>query len=256
MADFLNKKMIDLSIIIVNYKTPELTKACVASVKKYPPKVSYEIIVIDNSFDNVGFARGNNKGIKKAKGKYILLLNSDTEVKEGSIDKLLEFAKGHKDAGAVVPKLLNPDGSVQASVFRFPTLWRAIRQYFLRNKDLLDKYVPNTNIIEVAIMAAYLITPTCLKKVGLLNEKYFMYFEDFDYARKIKKADLKIYYLADSEVFHHHGASGRSLAENSNQWRRLIPSSKIYHGAFRHYLINAIIWLGQKWALTKKILFG
>ncbi|MEK7061167.1 MAG: glycosyltransferase family 2 protein [Patescibacteria group bacterium] len=248
--------MIDLSVIIVNYKTPKLTEACVSSVKKHPPKVSYEIIVIDNSFDNVGFAGGNNKGIKKAKGKYILLLNSDTEVKKGSIDRLLEFAKYHEDAGVVAPKLLNPDGSVQASVFRFPTFCRAIQQYFLKEKGLLDKYVPNTNIVEVAIMAAYLITPTCLKKVGLLNEKYFMYFEDFDYARKIKKANLKIYYLKNSEVIHHHGASGISLAENKDQWKRLIPSSKIYHGTLGHYLINAIIWLGQKWVLTKKILFG
>lgn len=245
--------MIDLSIIIVNFKTPLITKACVTSIKKYPPEVSYEIIVIDNSLDNIGFAAGNNKGIKKAKGKYVLLLNSDTEVKSGAIDKLLEFAKYHEDAGSVVPKLVNPDGSVQASVFKFPTIWRAVRQYFFGEKGLLDKYVPETEVVEVAVMAAFLITPACLKKVGPLNEKYFMYFEDFDYARRIKKADLKIYYLGDAEVVHHLGASGKNLAESRDQWKRLIPGSKIYHGLAGHYLINLIIWLGQKW---QKLLNG
>jgi GT2 family glycosyltransferase len=239
--------MMDLTIIIVNFKTPLTTKACVDSIKKYPPEAPYEIIVIDNSQDNVGFAAGNNKGIKKAKGKYILLLNSDTLVKEGSINKLLEFAEKHRDAGAVVPKLLNPDGSAQPSVFKFPTIWRAVRQYWFGEKGLLEKYVPDKEVVEMAVMAAFLITPACLKKVGLLNEKYFMYFEDFDYARRIKKADLKIYYLSDSEVVHHHGASGKDIADIKNQWRRLIPSSKIYHGLIGHYLINSIIYLGQKW---------
>ena len=239
--------MTDLSVIVVNYKTPLLTKACVSSIKKYPPRVPYEIIVIDNSLNNVGFAAGNNKGIKKAKGKYILLLNSDAEVKEGTIDRLLEFAGNHQDAGAVVPKLINPDGSVQASVFRFPTVWRTIREFWFGEKGLLDKYMPETEVVEVAVMAAFLITPACLKKVGPLNEKYFMYFEDFDYARRIKKANLKIYYLSDSEVFHHHGASGKNLAESRDQWKRLIPGSKIYHGPVGHYLINSVIWWGQKW---------
>ena len=239
--------MTDLSIIIVNFKTPLITKACVASIKKYPPEVTYEIIVIDNSMDNIGFAAGNNKGIKMANGKYILLLNSDTQVQEGAINKLLEFAKKHQDAGAVVPKLLNIDGSIQASVYRFPTVCRAIRQYWFGEKGLLEKYVPETEVVEEAVMAAFLITPVCLKKVGLLSEKYFMYFEDFDYARRIKKADLKIYYLTDSEVVHQHGASGKNLADSENQWRRLIPSSKIYHGLAGHYIINGVIWLGQKW---------
>jgi GT2 family glycosyltransferase len=239
--------MVDVSVIIVNYKTPKLTEACVNSVKKHPPKCSYEIIVIDNSLDNVGFAKGNNKGIKKAKCKYILLLNSDTEVKEGAIDKLLKFAESHGDAGAVVPKLLNPDGSTQASVYRFPTICRAFRQYFIKEKGLLDKYASETGTVEVATMAAYLITPACLEKVGLLNEKYFMYFEDFDYARRIRNTNLKIYYLSDSEVIHHHGASGKNIADSKNQWRRLIPSSKIYHGLLGHYIINLVISVGQKW---------
>lgn len=230
----------ELSIIIVNYKTPELTSQCVASIKKYPPKIKYEVIVIDNTFDNVGFAKGNNKGIKKAKGKYILLLNSDTEVKKDSIQKLWEFAKSHPNAGVVASRLLNADGSIQPSVFRFPTIWMAIRQYWFGEKNLLDKYIPTTPTVEVAVMAAFLITPKCLSKVGLLNEKYFMYFEDFDYCRRIKEAGLKIYYVPDAKVVHYHGASG------SSDWKRLIPGSIIYHGIVKHYILYFILWTGQK----------
>src|SRR5581483_8740193 len=137
----------DLSIIIVNFNTKELTLNCIKSIKNSKPKMGYEIIVVDNASEenlpksknyilirnkaNLGFAKANNIGIKNAKGKYILLLNSDTIIKDSAIDKLYEFAKKHNDAGAVVPQLLNKDGSVQASCFRFPTIKNALRHYFL-----------------------------------------------------------------------------------------------------------------------------
>lgn len=239
--------MVEVSIIIVNFKTPKLTRECVEAIKKSDSKTKYEVIVIDNSNDNVGFARGTNKGIRKAKGKYILLLNSDTKVKKGTIDKLIGFAKIHNDAGSVAPCLLNQDGTVQASVFRFPSLVKALRQYLFGEKGLLDKYAPkNTTEVEVATMAAFLITPKALKKVGLLNEKYFMYFEDFDYCREIKRAGLKVYYLSEAGVIHRHGASGKEIADQLNQWRRLIDGSKIYHGFLMHHLIRIVTWIGQK----------
>ena len=96
-------------------------------------------------------------------------------------------------------------------------------------------------------MAAFLITPKALNKVGLLDERYFMYFEDIDYCRRIARAGLKIYYLPEAEVYHVHGASGKGLVDDKNQWKRLIPSSKIYHGLLRHYLISFIIASSQKW---------
>lgn len=238
------KKTIDLSIIIVNYKTPKLTKDCVDSVKKSKPRVSHEVIVIENSIDNIGFAKANNEGIKKARGKYILLLNSDTVVRKGAIDKLYEFAKDHQDAGVVAPKLLNIDGSVQPSVFRFPTIAKAIEQYFLpAGRQVLDKYYPleqEPSIVDVAVMAAFLITPRALDKVGLLDEKYFMYFEDFDYSRRVNEARLKIYYVPEAEVIHIHGASG-----GSNKY--LVESAKKYHGIVGYYIYTFVLWLGQKW---------
>lgn len=269
-------KKIELSIVIVNFNTAEITVNCLQSIKKYPPSVEYEIIVIDNASSdnslkflskqkitliknskNYGFAYANNQGITKAKGEYILLLNSDTLVTKNSIGCLLDFAKSKKNLGAVVPKLLNSDKSTQASVFRFPTINRAIKQYWFGINQFLEKFAPqNTNPVKVeaAVMAAFLITPLALKKVGKLNEKYFMYYEDIDYCRKLKKENLDIYYIPDSKVIHLHGASGKNLAHSKDQWKRLIPSSKIYHGVINHYLYNTILWSGQKIQNLKQLL--
>ncbi|CAN5303750.1 N/A [soil metagenome] len=231
----------DISIIIVNFKTDKLVSDCISSIKKNT-KLKYEIIVIDNSEDNKGFAIANNIGIRKAKGKYILLLNSDTIVKPQAIDKLYDFAETTPNIGAVVPQLLNSDGSIQGSVFKLPTVLKAIRQYFFGENKLLDKYYPKEKtpvVVESAVMAAFLITPETLKKVGKLDEKYFMYFEDLDYCKRINEAGLKIYYLPESEVIHIHGASG-----GKNE--KLIESSKKYHGILVYYIYTLVLWLGQK----------
>lgn len=263
-------KNIELSIVIVNYNTEKLTLQSIKSVIKYKPSVNSEIIVVDNGSsdgsvkvlqklkeikliknkDNLGFSKGNNIGIKNAKGKYVLLLNSDTEVKKGTIDSLHNFAKGDDKVGAVAARLLNPDGTPQASIYNLPNMKNAFLEYWLGKKGAYEKYLPkgeNPIKVEAAVMAAFLITPNGLKKAGLLNENYFIYFEDLDYCRKLKQSRLDIYYLPSAEVIHHHGVSGRNLADEQNQWRRLIPSSKIYHGVVVHHLINLIIWSGQKW---------
>lgn len=259
----------ELSIIVLNYNTGDVFKKCVDSILKTTKnltKPSCELILIDNaskdnSFqfptipritaikntENVGFSRGYNQGIRKAKGEYILMFNPDTQVLPGAIQKLLDFAKNTQDAAVVGPKLLNPNGSVQASSFKLPTLWGAVREFWLGQKGIYSKYVPQKGTVESLVMAAYLLTPRALKEVGLINEKFFMYFEDLDYARRVKKAGLKIYYLPVAEVIHYHGISGKSLAQEKDQWKRLIPSSKIYHGVLLHYLINFILWSGQKW---------
>jgi len=264
--------MFDVSIIIVNYNTKDLTLDCIDSILEEGSKLKKEIIVVDNASsdgsvdllhklqkneviqfikntENVGFAKANNQGIKIAKAQYILLLNSDTKVKKYAIEKLVSFAQKDSSIGAVGARLLNPDGTVQASAFPLPTITRAIQQYWFGEKGLLDKYIPKGTKpveVEVLVMAAFLITPEAIRQVGMLNEKYFMYFEDFDYCRSILNAGLKIYYLPQSEVIHYHGASGRKVSDPDNQWRRLIPSSKIYHGLVGHHLFNFILWSGQK----------
>ncbi len=258
---------IDLSIIIVNYNTKDLLIACIDSILRVNPKLEYEIIVVDNASSdgsqdvlaklvskklrliqhksNLGFAKANNTGIKKALGKYIFLLNSDTLVKRGTLETLVEFAKKNLSVGLAAPQLFNLDGTVQPSVFRFPTIGRAIRQYWFGEKGILDKHYPSSNkpvLVEAVVAAAFLITPQVLSKVGLLDEKYFMYFEDLDYCKRVNEAGLGVYYLPTSEVIHYHGASGKGSLAN----KYLISSSKKYFGIFRYYIYTFILWSGQK----------
>jgi len=267
----------EVSIIIINWNTKELVLSCVESVYKSISKLSFEVIVVDNGSQdgsvealkklrfknlkiisnekNLGFAKANNIGITIAKGKYILLLNSDTEVKKRVIDKMVEFGKGKDDVGVVGAKLLNKDGSLQESVFNLPTLTRVVRQYWFGQKGLLDKLSPKGEQpveVEAVVGAALLITPRARKEVGILSEKYFMYFEDLDYCRRVRKAGMKVYFLPSAEIYHYHGASGRKIINNGEQWRRLVPSSKAYHGAIQHYLIWYVMWTGQKFGKLVK----
>lgn len=264
----------DLSIIIVNFNTKKLTLDCIKSIIKSKLKVGYEIIVVDNgSTDkipkskfyelidkacqlklitneaNLGFARANNQGIKIAKGKYVLLLNSDTVVKDGAVEKLYEFAEAHEDAGVVGSKLLNKDGSVQNSVFHFPTIINAIRQFWFGEKNLFGLYVPETfepTTVNAVVGASFLITPKAREKLGVLDERYFFYYEDLDYCKRVWDAGLKVYYVPDAEIIHLKGASGKALVNENEQWKRLVPSSKIYNGIFGYYILFIIMWLGQK----------
>lgn len=271
-----NFNKIKVSVIIVSYNTEKLTLQCIKSVIDSVINLYYEIIVIDNNSNdktvyeiskvkdhkpkvkieiikndkNLGFSKAVNQGIKNAKGEYILLLNSDTVVPNGAINKLLNFAQEKKDAGVIGARLLNEDKNVQASCFFFPTIKRAFLQYFCGKKNYLEKYAPITEsfeVVESVVGAVFMITPVALKKVGIFDERYFMYFEDLDYCRRVRNAGLKVYYYAGASVIHIHGASGKKLVSNENQWRRLIPSSKIYHGLYYHYLLNGVLWLGQKW---------
>lgn len=262
-----------LSIIIVSFNTKKLTLGCIKSISKEGSNLTKEVIVVDNGSKdsspeavesysckltlklirnrtNLGFAKANNQGIKQAKGRYVLLLNSDTKVKKGALRKLVEFAEKTPNAGVVGARLLNPDGSVQPSCLRFPTIKNAIAEYWFGKKGLFDKYAPKgkkPRQVDAIVGAAFLITPQARKEIGLLDERYFMFYEDIDYCRRVKRATLAVYYLPAAEIIHQHGASGKELADEASQWRRLIPSSKIYHGLSKHYLLTAILWSGQKW---------
>ena len=263
-----------LSVIIASYNTKDLTLVAVSSILKQNPKVDYEIIVVDDgSTDgsvealrqlerrsknlkiivnekNLGYVRTNNKGIEVSVGKYKLLLNSDTEVKKGALEALVEFAQTHQDAGVVGSKLLNPDGTLQSSCYRLPTIKNAILEYWLGRKGFFGKYAPRGKkpvAVEAVVGAAFLLTPQALKKAGMLNLAYKSYFEDLDYCRAVRHKGLKVYYLPEAEIIHYHGASFAKLSDEKNRWRKLVPSSKIYHGLFKHYLLNFIIRIGQKW---------
>ncbi len=146
-------------------------------------------------------------------------------------------------------KLLNIDKSSQGSVLKLPTILGAVKEYWLGKAGYFGLYVPETNkpaVVDAVVGAAFLITKVARNKVGLLDERYFMYFEDLDYCRRAQKVGLKVYYMPESRIIHYHGASGKDIIEPEFQWKRLVPSSKIYHGQIKHEIISFIMWTGQK----------
>lgn len=266
--------MAEISIIIVCLNNKDLVVDCVKSIKNEGSGVKKELIVVDNgsndgsqiavkklqksvpnlylieNVENLGYSKANNQGIERAKGEYLLLLNSDTIVKKRALGKMIKFARETKDAGVVGPKLLNVDGSLQASCFHFPTIKNAIREYWLGATGLFEKYAPegiDPATVDAVVGAAFLITPSAFKKVGMLDERYFAYFEDIDYCRNVWKVGLKVYYYPISEIVHYHGATFKKLEPSKNRWKKLIPSSKVYHGPLKHHLLTAVLWSGQKW---------
>ncbi len=262
------------SIVIVNFNTGNLLKECLASIDKSTNNFKNpitEVILVDNASsdesvlkigdykndnnikiignsENVGFAKAVNQGIGNAGGEYVFLLNPDCKMKDNVLQKLIEYSENHLSIGALGPKLLNSDGSIQTSVMPFPGVVRAFKEFFFGIK-VYSKYTPKVSIptnVDAVVMAAFLITPEALKRVGKLNEKYFMYFEDIEYCSRLHKEGLSVIYFPGAEVIHHHGVSGRKILDYNNQWKRLIPSSKLYHGPLKHYIINFVIWFGSR----------
>lgn len=258
------KNNMNLSIVIVSYNTREILKRCLGSLPK-----KFEIFVVDNASsddsvtmirknfpkvkliinkENLGFAKAVNQALRVIQNGAVLLLNSDTLVKGKTLNKLIEFEKQVQPA-IIGLKMLNTDGTVQGSCFYLPTVKRAILEYLLGKKNYFSKYAPQgKNPVEVEAVSggAMMISREVIDKIGLFDERFFMYFEDLDYCRRAKKTGLKVYFLPTAEIIHEHGASGIKLAGSKDQWKRLIPSSKIYHGWLKHSFISFILWSGQK----------
>ena len=260
-----------LSIIIPTWNTSKITKKCIDTITEYLPKNYFQIIIVDNgstddtpqilgklksityirNSSNLGFSKANNIGVKKAKGEYLLFLNSDMELVDSSLVEMLNFIDSNSTIGMIGPKFLNPDLTDQGSVIPLQTPLNAIKEYWFNIQNSYTKYTPQT-IVPVKVDnisgGAVLIRKSDFIKIGGWDEKYFFYYEDLELCRQIRKQKLNIYYFPSCKVIHRHGASGSNLANASNQWKRLIPSSIKYHGLIEHYIIYLIIWISQKFS--------
>ncbi|HUW22052.1 MAG TPA: glycosyltransferase family 2 protein [Candidatus Bathyarchaeia archaeon] len=270
-----------VSIIIVSFNTKNILEKCLGSLEHgcWGLKGSWEVVVVDNgSTDgsaeflrqwqkenlayqfiglakNYGFSKAVNQGIKKAEGKYLLLLNSDVICRKGAIVSLIKFTEKTESVGIVGGRLLNPDGTPQSSVFHLPTISGAVREFWLGQSGAFQKYLPDGDkpvIVEAVVGAVMLIPKQVTEKVGLFDKRFFLYFEDLDYCRRLRKAGFRIYYFPQAQFVHCHGASGKKTPGKVNSY--LVQSSKIYHGLFRHYLINTVIAGGQKMVKLRKAL--
>jgi hypothetical protein len=232
-----------LSIIIVSWNVTNDLLNCLASLDACPVCADAEIIVVDNAStdgtpdaiknaypgvrlvenpENMGFARANNIGMDTSRGDYVLLLNPDTIAAPGAVDTLVRFLDDNPDVGAVGPKILNTDGTVQGSVRRFPTfrgvlyshtvcrLLRLFRRQYV--EWMMKDFTFDTQTDVDQIMgAAMLVRRSVIDRVGLFDADFFMYFEEVDWCCRIKQASWRIVFLPDAVVTHLGGQSSRQV---------------------------------------------
>lgn len=239
--------MIDISIVVINYKTRELTLDCVNSVFKNTKDINYEVILVDNaSLDgsvetfknyqstlnipnngklklvfnnkNTGFTGGNNTGLAHCRGRYVLFLNSDTLLIDNTIKSTLDKLEANSDIGAISCQLQNMDGTLQGCGGSFPTLFKVFAWMFFVDdililKNFIKPYHAPLNMFNDSHFQDWIAGTYFLTRHDLLDivkgwdNDYFMYVEDVDLCYRIKKAGYKIYYLAEKYIKHVGSAS-------------------------------------------------
>lgn len=293
----------DLSVITVAFKSQNEIEQWVESLVKTIKENTFEMIVSDNSPDdkteklvenlqkkhknliyihnhgNLGFSKGNNVGIKKSSGEYVLFLNPDMIVEEGTIDGMLSFLRQHTEAGTATPAVFLPNGKLDDSCHRgFPTPWNSFT-YF----SGLSKLFPNTKLFsgynltnlnfsrthEIDALAGsfLLISRKLGEELNWWDEDYFFYGEDIDFCYRIKKAGYKIFFVPEFKALHYKGMSS-GIKEVSQEASRATIETKIWATNQRfkamkifykkHYekkypfVINALVYFAIKikWKMT------
>lgn len=259
--------MITLGIIILNYRTPQLVVDCLFSLQDQIKSDKQQVIVVDNAsgdnsieiIENVikqqrwenwvklipsavngGFSAGNNVGIKAVEAENYLLLNSDTIVREGAIAQLLNALETYPEAGIISPRLEWPDGTPQISCFRYHSPISELIKAAATGPvtKILSPYnvpipVSNTPFEPQWIsFACVLIRKAVIDQIGLMDEGYFMYFDDTDYCRRARDAGWKILYYPQARVVHLRGGSGTVKTEIATRKR---PRPYLYASRSRYF---------------------
>jgi N-acetylglucosaminyl-diphospho-decaprenol L-rhamnosyltransferase len=244
----------DLSIVIVSWNVQELLQRCLLSLSRggatvaptpavAQPELTYEVIVVDcassdgsaemvqgefpwvrliASDENLGYARGNNLGLAKATGHYLLILNPDTEIVDDALATMTRYLDAHPSVGALGPQLRFPDGTLQSSRRRFPSPVTAfcestlLHQWFPNNRaarhyHLADRPADVTQAVDWLVGAALMVRREAWQQVGPLDEGFFMYFEELDWCRRCRAAGWEIHYLPAAQIIHYEGKSSEQV---------------------------------------------
>jgi len=271
--------MTDLSISIVNYNSRECLKNCLDSIYSGAPTANLEVTVVDNGSsdgsvellrqafphvnvmrnpENRGFVKANNQGIRASAGRYLLSLNNDTIIKDGTLAGLVRFMDEHQNVGVCGPKVLNQDGTLQLQCRRsFPTISSSLF-YFLR----LHRLFPRTERFGRYLMTQWdcdkpsdvdsvsgccmMVRREVIEQVGVLDENFIMYGDDLDWCYRIKQSGWRICYVPDVQIVHLGGQSSRSLP-----WKCIIlfyRAMAIFyrkHYAKNHnFVMNYVVYAG------------
>ena len=245
-----NPKTIDLSILIVHTYEGRLLRQTLGSIRRAAPKLNFEIIIIDNNpaagfgeilasefpqvkhivlEKNVGFGAAMNVGIKVARGRYILIFNPDIVVQPESLETMMEFMDSNPDVGICGPQLKNPDGSLQYSCYRFPTIMiPAYRrtplgkfgfgQKAVNNYLMVDEDHDQEMDVDSLIGAALFTRRSTLNEVGHFDERFFMYYEDNDLCRRFWERGHRVVYYPKAQMIHYH----RRATADGGFWEQIL----------------------------------
>jgi len=274
-----------ISIIIVNFNTKDLLEQCLRSIYANSCNYLYEIIVVDNASrddslemlkqqfptvyaidnkQNLGFSKANNFGIEKAKGKYVLLLNSDTIVLENTLNHLFEFLENNKNITAVGPKLLNYDKTIQRSWFDFPNPLKTFSNltglsfYIVKLKNSLFlklffsgrkkpafmiNAIPEAREMDYLTLACLLIRKDMLNKIGNLDEQIFFYHEDCELGYRFRASQMKTYYLPAATIIHLGGSSSQKniLMSFEQFYLNLLYVFKKYESKIKYFQLKMLL---------------
>ena len=258
----------DVSVIIVSYNSERLLPRTLAALQAGCGQLRLQVVVVDNASQdrsveflkrefpnvelientiNLGFGRANNQAMRRARGRYILLLNPDAFVAPDTLPKTVSFMDRHPRSGVLGVKLVDENGRVQPSAFRFPTPWNVFV-----NVSRLDRLVGLSSYIEqdsASLRACdwvqgcfYLIRNEVIKTVGLFDPRYFLYFEEVDHCRSLKSAGWEVIYYPCAPVVHIGGESaklGTSGLDDGQQVLAFLAESEFLYYR-KHYGILAV----------------
>jgi len=280
--------MLDLNIIILSWNTEILTLQCLTSIFKYTKNIDFAVWVVDNNSidgsvemikkhfpkvnlvtnkENFGFSKANNQAIRKAEdSRYFLLLNSDTEIKNNVFAEIIKYADKHPNLGIVGPTILNADHTLQHSVRHFPDLdsqlliMTKLSLFFPGAKSLekyYDKYFNyhKSQNVDQVMGACFLIREELINTIGLLDEKFWFWFEEVDYCYRAKKAGFDVGFWHDGHVIHHGGKSAEQMMRFDRQ-KNFNRSLLYYFYKNQPWTEFFILWIFKPFSMLAVKLMG
>jgi len=248
---------IEIEVIVVDNASTDGSRNMIA--REFPN------IQLINNEKNIGFSASNNRGIRHARGKFVLLLNPDTEVLDGALQKTLDFMNSDPGVGVVGCKLLTESGRVQPSVRSFPSIWNLLCEstllYLLFPKSKLFgryymSYFDYNSVYDVDWLcgAFMMIRREVIDAVGMLDERFFMYSEEVDYCYRVKQAGFRVVFYPGANIIHHWGGP-RTSNKRLIYWvhkSQLLYVQKYFSGAER-LLLESLKYMG---ILLRVITYG
>ena len=214
--------MTKVSVIIVHYKAPLELINLLKTIDK-----EYEVVVVDNDHDDVGFGAGVNAGVKKATGDFIFVIGPDSLILNDAIDQLANFLTVHPEVGIVGPVLLDENKQRYPYIgTKILTPWRAICNLSFLHKFLAgDYYSTESGEVDIVPGSAFMIRKSLFSRIGGFDEKFFLYFEESDLGKRVREAGYKNYILDSAKVIHFWGK--KTTADK--------PINKIFIDSRRYY---------------------